>query len=120
MEKLTPQEEELMLIIWQKGGGIVRDFIPLMQNPKTPYTTAASIVKNLQHKQYVNSEKYGNTWVYTPQISENDYKAVFMSGFINNYFENSYKEMVSFFAKKQKISAKELQEIIQLIENDDE
>ena len=28
-----------------------------------------------------------------------------MSGFVRNYFENSYKEMVSFFAKDQKISA---------------
>ena len=33
-----------------------------------------------------------------------------------NYFENSYKEMVTFFAKEQKISTKDLEEIIKLIE----
>ena len=33
-----------------------------------------------------------------------------------NYFENSYKEMVTFFAKEQKISTKDLEEIIRLIE----
>lgn len=39
-----------------------------------------------------------------------------MSGVVRNYFENSYKEMVTFFAKEQKISAKDLEEIIKLIE----
>jgi predicted transcriptional regulator len=120
MDKLSPQEEELMLIIWHQNGGVVRSFIPKMVDDDTPYTTVASIAKNLQRKGYVNSEMFGNTYRYTPRISENEYKATFMSGFIGNYFENSYKEMVSFFAKKQKISAEELQEIIQLIEENDE
>jgi len=35
---------------------------------------------------------------------------------VHNYFENSYKDMVSFFAEKQKITAEELKEIIKLIE----
>ncbi len=39
-----------------------------------------------------------------------------MSGVVRNYFENSYKEMVTFFAKEQKISTKDLEEIIKLIE----
>jgi len=39
-----------------------------------------------------------------------------MSGFVRNYFENSYKEMVSFFAKEQKISTNDLKDIINMIE----
>ena len=39
-----------------------------------------------------------------------------MSGVVRNYFENSYKEMVSFFAKHQKISTSDLKEIIDMIE----
>ena len=39
-----------------------------------------------------------------------------MSGFVRNYFANSYKEMVSFFAKEQKISANDLKDIIDMIE----
>ena len=40
-----------------------------------------------------------------------------MSKTITNYFENSYKDAVSFFAKEEKISIDELKEIISLIEN---
>jgi len=39
-----------------------------------------------------------------------------MSGVVRNYFENSYKEMVTFFAREQKISAEDLKDIIELIE----
>ena len=38
---------------------------------------------------------------------------------INNYFENSYKNVVSYFAKEEKISVGELKEIIDLIEKRD-
>ncbi|MGV2480142.1 UNVERIFIED_CONTAM: BlaI/MecI/CopY family transcriptional regulator, partial [Salmonella enterica subsp. enterica serovar Weltevreden] len=40
----------------------------------------------------------------------------FMNGFVNDYFQSSYKELVAFFAKDKKISAEELKEIIDLIE----
>jgi predicted transcriptional regulator len=39
-----------------------------------------------------------------------------MSTAIENYFNSSYKNVVSFFAKEEKISVKELKEIIALIE----
>ena len=36
---------------------------------------------------------------------------------IDNYFNSSYKNMVSFFAKEEKISAIELREILAMIES---
>jgi predicted transcriptional regulator len=54
--------------------------------------------------------------VYKPKISESAYKRHFLSGVVESYFDNSYKELVSFFAKEQKITAEELVEIIRLIE----
>jgi predicted transcriptional regulator len=39
-----------------------------------------------------------------------------MNNAIENYFNNSYKNMVSFFAEEEKISAEELREILDIIE----
>lgn len=50
MEKLTFQEEEIMLIIWQVKEGVIKDFLNCMEEPRPPYTTVASIVKNLEKK----------------------------------------------------------------------
>ena len=116
MERLTRQEEDVMRWIWQIELCFIKDILAKYEEPKPPYTTLASIVKNLERKKYVKAKRYGNTYEYSPVMEEGEYKSRFMSGVVQNYFENSYKEMVSFFVEKQKISAEELQEIIQLIE----
>ena len=117
MEHLTFQEEEAMLLIWTLNGGFVKDFLASYSDPKPPYTTLASTVKNLERKGYVSSKRYGNTYEYKPLINEETYKRTFMSSVVKDYFKNSYKELVAFFAKEEKISPEELKEIIDIIEN---
>ncbi len=116
MDKLTIQEEEVMLYIWELDSCFIKDIVAKFQPPVPPYTTVASIVKNLERKKYVTTKRVGNTYQYSPAIRESEYKRSFMSGVVQNYFENSYKEMVSFFAKDQKISASDLKEILRMIE----
>lgn len=117
MEKLTPQEEKIMHKIWQLKECIVKDILNQIEEPRPPYTTLASIVKNLESKGYLNAKKYANVYVYSPKIKEDEYKKMFLTNVVKNYFENSYKELVTFFAREEKISTEELKEIIQLIEN---
>ena len=117
MQKLTLQEEEAMLSVWQLGGGFVKDILDNLKGEKPPYTTLASTIRNLERKGYVKSEKYANAKRYVALISEEEYKATFMKGFVGDYFRNSYKEMVSFFVKEEKLSAKELEEIMDMIKN---
>ena len=111
MEKLTHQEEEIMLVIWKKKRGIIKDFLE-----QPPYTTVASIVKNLEKKGFLSSEKIGNTYLYIPRITQTEYKKKFLSGIVKSYFSNSYKEMVTFFAHEQKLSEEDLRQIIEMIE----
>lgn len=117
MEKLSVQEEEAMQAIWQCNEGYIKDFLDAMAEPKPPYTTLASTVKNLERKDFVTSKKIGNSFRYKAAIKEEEYKKRFMNGFVSDYFEDSYKNLVAFFAKDKKISASELKEIINLIEN---
>ncbi|RPE09502.1 BlaI/MecI/CopY family transcriptional regulator [Chitinophaga lutea] len=116
MEKLTKQEEAAMQAIWKTGNGFVKDFLEAHTDPKPPYTTLASTIKNLEKKGYVDARKIGNVYEYTATIEEGEYKKKFMSGFVKDYFENSYKELVTFFARDKKISPDELKEIIRMIE----
>lgn len=116
MEKLTAQEEEVMLAIWKKGEGNIKAFMEHMEQPPPPYTTIASTVKNLDRKGYLNSRLVGNAYLYSPAISEAEYKKGFMGTVVREYFDNSYKEVVNFFVEQKKLSAKELKEIIEMIE----
>jgi len=114
LEKLTAQEEEAMRAIWKLEGGFVKDILDEMTSDM-PYTTLASTIKNLEKKGYVSHERHANANKYIPRISQTDYKRSFMSGFVGEYFGNSYKEMVSFFAEEQKLKPEELEEILKII-----
>jgi predicted transcriptional regulator len=79
------------------------------------YNTLSTIVRNLEEKGYVAHNAYGKTHQYYPIIAIEDYRKGFMNTAIDNYFNSSYKNMVS-FAKRENI-AKELREILAMIEN---
>ena len=116
MEKLSAQEEQAMQAVWKTGEGNVKLFLENMEEPRVPYTTLASTIKNLEKKGYLGSRLIGNAYLYKAVITEDEYKKKFMNGFVKDYFENSYKELVNFFVEEKKLSAKELKEIIALIE----
>lgn len=115
MRKLTVQEEECMQLVWKNNGGFVKEILDLMPGEKIPYTTLASTLKKLEQHGFVKAVKYANAYRYEPAVQEEEYKKVFMNGFVSDYFKNSYKELVSFFAKEEKISAQELDEIVRMI-----
>lgn len=116
MERLTPQEENVMLHVWQLNECAIKDVFDRMEKPRQPYTTIASIFNNLEKKGYLIKRRFGNVKVYKPKITEPAYKRHFLSDVVKSYFDNSYKELVSFFAKEQKVSAEDLNEIVRLIE----
>ena len=68
---LTPQEESVMQIIWELGDGVaIRQILDKMPEPKPPYTTLASIVKNLHTKEYIQPEKSGKTMLYKIEVTQ--------------------------------------------------
>ena len=115
MERLTPQEEEAMLAVWKVGEGNIKSFMEQMDSA-LPYTTVASTIKNLEKKGYLSSRLLGNAYLYKAVVSEEEYKKKFMGNVVKEYFDNSYKELVNFFVEQKKLSARELKDIIEMIE----
>ena len=117
MQKLTNKEEEIMHILWKLKKAFVKEVMAEITDEQPHYNTLSTIIRNLEDKGYVSHNAYGNTHQYFPIIALEDYRKEFMNTAIENYFNNSYKNMVSFFAEEEKISAAELREILDIIEN---
>ena len=115
MERLTNKEEEIMHVLWQLERGFVKEIIAVLPNGNH-YNTISTIVRNLEEKGFVAHKAFGKTHQYFPIVSKEQYSKQFMQTATQRYFDNSYKNMVSFFAKEEKISAKELREILAIIE----
>jgi predicted transcriptional regulator len=119
MEKLTNKEEEIMRVLWRLKKAFVKEVLAELPEPKPHYNTISTIIRNLEEKGYIEHESFGKTYRYQPAVTKEEYRKGFMQKTINNYFENSYKNVVSYFAREEKISVNELKEIISLIENGD-
>ncbi len=118
MEKLTNKEEEIMRILWKLEKAFVKEILPGVKGQKLHYNTVSTIIRKLEDKGYVGHEAFGNTHRYFPVISKETYRKEFMNMAARRYFDNSFKNVVSFFAKEEKISAEELREILDIIEKE--
>ncbi|PCI32814.1 MAG: transcriptional regulator [Flavobacteriaceae bacterium] len=115
MEKLTNKEEEIMQALWDLKKAFIKEILAALPN-ENHYNTISTIVRNLEEKKFISHKAFGKTHQYFPLVSKTAYTKQFMNIAMERYFDNSYKNMVSFFAKNEKISADELREILNLIE----
>jgi predicted transcriptional regulator len=116
MQNLTNKEEEIMHILWKLEKAFVKEVMAEIKDDQPHYNTLSTIIRNLEEKGFVSHNAFGNTHQYFPVVSKADYRKRFMNTAIDTYFGNSYKNMVSHFAKEEKISAEELREILAMIE----
>lgn len=116
MKELTRAEEQIMQILWKIEKGFVNDILEKFPHPKPAYNTVSTIVRILERKGFVRYNALGKSHQYYPAIHKKEYTKKFLRRFVTNYFGDSYKEMVSFFTKEEKLSIGEMDEIRSLIQ----
>ncbi|MEO7212772.1 BlaI/MecI/CopY family transcriptional regulator [Mucilaginibacter sp.] len=117
VKELTKAEEQIMQILWQLNEAIVKDIIEKIPEPKPAYNTVSTVVRVLEGKGFIDHRAYGNSHVYFPLISEDDYKKFTFDKLMKNYFSDSYKSLVSFIADEKNLGLKELDELTELLNN---
>jgi BlaI family transcriptional regulator, penicillinase repressor len=117
MDSLNQQEVNIILSLYKLKKGTIKQVIETL-NIDTPYTTLASVVKNLEKKKFLNAELIGNTYLYRPSMTESKFKKDYVDGVVQGFFSSSYKELVNFFIHQKKLSANDLKEIIDAIESE--
>lgn len=116
MDKLTTKEEEIMLVLWRLQTAFVKEIIEEMANPKPHYNTVSTTIRILEDKGFVKHKSFGKSHQYYPLVTQDAYKQSYFGDIVEDYFGNSYKNMVTFFAKKENLSRKDLEEILKQIE----
>lgn len=116
MRELTKAEEQVMLILWEIKEGVVKDVIDKMLPPKPAYNTVSTVIRVLENKGFISHRAIGNSHIYFPLISEEQYRHFAFDKVMNTYFENNYQSLVSFLVKEKNIDMEELDELIALAE----
>jgi predicted transcriptional regulator len=116
MERLTPTEEQIMDIIWRLEKAVIREVLENLPAPKPPYTTLASHIRQLEKKGYLDHHAFGTTFQYFPLLTQEAYRQNSTRRLINQHFDGSAKNFLSFLVKEEKLSEEDLAELKKLID----
>jgi BlaI family penicillinase repressor len=116
MKELTKAEEQVMQILWRLKKAFVKDILKEMPDPKPAYNTVSTIVRILETKGFVDHKAYGKTHEYFPLISRDKYKQFSLDNLVNSYFNGSFKNLVSFFAKENKMDVNDMDQLLKELE----
>jgi len=115
MKTLTKAEEQLMQVLWKLGKGFLKDIVDAMPEPRPHPNTVATILKILAEKGFVHYEAQGRNNLYRPSIAKSEYGKKSMNQLIKGYFEGSPAKLVSQFVSDNKLTIKDLEELLQQI-----
>ena len=119
MEPLTRAEERLMQSIWELNGPfLVRDLVERLPD-KPPYTTVSSVVRILAAKGFLGYKAYGRTHEYYPLVAREDYRRRGLQQLLEAYFDGSASSLLSFMAREEQLSARDLDELRNLLNTED-
>lgn len=116
MVTLTKAEERIMQILWDLERGFIKDIQEHFPDPKPPYNTISTIVRVLVKKEIVSYNSYGGSYQYFPLITREAYRNAQMKRLMKNYFDNSLKEVVSYFSEKKNLDVGEVDEALSMLE----
>ena len=117
MKELTKAEEQIMQVIWKIGHGFANEIMAAFPEPKPAYNTVLTVVRILEKKGFVGHETFCKANRYYPIVSKEEYSQNFVDSIVKRYFNNSYLDLVSAFAKKENFSIKELITVLLIMQS---
>ena len=120
---LTRIEFQIMSILWDiNHSACVWDILDRYEEPKPAYTTVATNLKVLYEKGYIDYFKNkgeGKTHMYIAKVKRAEYTRQTMQEMKKSLFDGSLKSMLSFFVKEENLTADEIKELLDFIEQED-
>lgn len=112
LKELTKAEDQVMQILWKLQRGFVKDVLEAMPDPKPAYNTVSTIIRILETKGFVDHKAYGKTHEYFPIITKEKYTKFYLNNMIKGYFNGSFQNLVSFFAKENKMNVQDMEKLL--------
>ncbi len=112
---LTKAEEQVMMVLWKLGRGFLKDVLEHTAEPKPHPNTIATLLKILEGKGFVLVDVQGRNNCYKPRIGKTEYGKRSANLLLKGYFEGSPAKLIAQFVNDNKLSVKELEDLLQQI-----
>src|ERR1700726_744465 len=109
---LTPQELEIMKLVWQRDTATVRDiYEALLERRKIAYTTVMTMMTILETKGYLKKRRQDRAFIYRPAHTKNQAGGGMLREFIDRVFIGSAEPRLVLLSKPRHIREKDLQKM---------
>lgn len=112
---ITEAEWKVMKVLWAKSPQPAYDIIQTLEHEQWHPNTIKTLLSRLQKKKALAVKKYKNLYLYSPLLSQEDCVHAESESFLERVFGGSVKPLLVHFAKKQKLSAADLEELKRIL-----
>jgi predicted transcriptional regulator len=113
---LTATELEMMNVIWRIAPCSVHQVVEALRPQRElAYTSVSTIVRILEQKGYVRSQKEGRGHLYEPTVPKEAYQATSLQRLVSNVFDGAPALLVQRLLDSEQLSAEELERIRALV-----
>jgi predicted transcriptional regulator len=117
---LTPQELEIMKIVWRFGHATVRDvYETLRERRQIAYTTVMTMMKILEEKGHLKKRREERAHVYRSARPERQVVRSMVREFGDRVFNGSARPLLMHLVEHRDLSEKERRQIARLLEEAD-
>ncbi|MEK0162476.1 BlaI/MecI/CopY family transcriptional regulator [Phaeobacter sp. JH20_36] len=113
---LTEVELEFMTVVWETGGGTVRDILAeLNKSQERAYTSVATVLKIMEQKGFLSSERADRSLVYRPAVPKADYQKTTLKNLSSKLFNGAPAALVARLVDDEDVTDEMLVEIRALL-----
>jgi predicted transcriptional regulator len=106
---LTPQELEIMKVVWERDQATVRDvYEALLEQRKIAYTTVMTMMNVLEKKGHLRKKAEGRSFVYQPTRPRDQVVGGMVRDFVDRVFGGSAEPLLVHLVEDQHLTADEL------------
>ena len=113
---LTEVELEFMTVVWATGGGTVRDLLAeLNKLQERAYTSVATVLKIMEQKGFLTSERQDRSLVYRPAVPKADYQKTTLKNLSSKLFNDTPAALVARLVDDEEVTDEMLVEMRALL-----
>lgn len=118
LKKLGEAELEIMQVIWDSSGPVTSNYIlkELQERRKWQLSTLMTSLQRMADKGFVHCDRSTGSNLYTPVISENEYKTEASRNFLEKLYDNSIQNMIATLYSNKAMKNSDVEELREFLD----
>jgi predicted transcriptional regulator len=113
---LTPQELEIMKVVWTRKSATVRDvYEEMRRRRRVAYTTVMTMMNVLERKGHLKKRAEGRSFLYQPTRPKRQVVGAMVREFLDRVFGGSAEPLLVHLLEDRRLTERDLAELVRRV-----